>query len=157
VASQAPVILSATSAETTQVAHGPCGEVVEMPCADAQTADNVGTTSAVVENARQAKRAVDIVTLSGDEVRSMMHGIVKGMVEFASNTKNVHRELKDKLKSTGLLLSQFLRLRKNSGAVPETRPGVQKVAANPQLRSMELKVAQMAQDHLFPADESATD
>jgi hypothetical protein len=112
-----------------------------------QALDGDSAAVAVAQtDASQTKRTVDITTLSEDEVLSMMHGTVKGMVEFASNTMNVHRELKDKLKNTGMLLSQFLKLRKGSGAVTETRPGVQKVAANPQHRSMELKIAQMAQE-----------
>jgi len=152
-------LIPSSGISTTKVVQAPCGEAVEMSYGGAQTAANIGITSAVVENASQAKRTVDIATLSEDEVLSMMHGIVKGMVEFASNTKNVHRELKDKLKNTGLLLSQFLRLRKGSGAVPETLPGVQKVAADPQTPVSGAKGSANGPraDYLFPADESATD
>jgi len=132
--------------EAEEIAQATCGRTMEVFCGDAQGAASMSTTSAVAESTRQAKRTVDIATLSEDEVLSMMHGTVKAMIEFANNTRNVHRGLKNKLKNTSLLLSQFLRLRKSSGAVPETRPGVQEVAANPQLRSMELKVAQMARE-----------
>jgi len=135
----------ATAVEgATQALNGGRKATEATAMATSWTTNTAGST--VVENASQAKRTVDIATLSEDEVLSMMHGIVKGMVEFANNTKNVHRELKDKLKNTGLLLSQFLRLRKGSGAVLENQPGVQKVADYLQLQSMELKVAQMVQE-----------
>jgi hypothetical protein len=103
---------NATAAEgATQALSG--GRKATEVTAMTQALDGDSASVAVAQtDASQTKRTVDITTLSEDEVLSMMHGTVKGMVEFASNTKNVHRELKDKLKNTGMLLSQFLKLRK---------------------------------------------
>lgn len=68
-----PIPLSGVGAE--KVAQAACGKAGVMSYEDAQKAANIGITSAEVENVRQAKRTVDIATLSENEVLSMMHGM----------------------------------------------------------------------------------
>lgn len=52
----------------------------------------------------------------------MMQGYMKSMLAFAEANRNVHKELKRKLKNTGLVLSQFVRIRNTRMKLRTTKP-----------------------------------
>lgn len=52
----------------------------------------------------------------------MMQGYIKSMLTFAEANRNVHKELKSKLKNTGLVLSQFVKIRNTRVKLRTTKP-----------------------------------
>lgn len=67
-------------------------------------------------------RSVDISSLDEEELLSMMQGYIKSMLAFAEANRNVHKELKNKLKNTGLVLSQFVKIRNTRTKPRTTKP-----------------------------------
>jgi len=64
-------------------------------------------------------RSVDISSLDEEELLGMIQGYMKSMLAFAEANRNVHKELKTKLKYTRLVLFQFVGTR-NTRVKPRT-------------------------------------
>lgn len=57
------------------------------------------------------KRVVNIANLNEDQLFDMIQGYVSTMVKFASNNRNVHKEIKETLANTGKVLSQYAKIK----------------------------------------------
>lgn len=57
------------------------------------------------------KRTINIAVLKESELLNMIKGYVNSMTVFTKNTRNVHKELKDTITNTGLVLNQYLRIK----------------------------------------------
>ena len=95
-----------------------------VPQGTQNVATSDSTSTGVGLAGPSARRKVDLATLTEDEALVMLQGHINCMVEFADQTRNVHRELKDKLRNTGQLFARFLMLRRaaaEGGRVKEVR------------------------------------
>lgn len=66
------------------------------------------------ESEREHRRTIDIAVLNESELLTMIKGYVNSMNDFAKRTRNVHKELKDTLANTGLVLNQYLKIKSST-------------------------------------------
>lgn len=59
---------------------------------------------------RGNQRKINIGVLNESELLNMIRGYVNSMADFANKTRNVHKELKDTIRNTGLVLNQYLKI-----------------------------------------------
>ncbi|KAL4082661.1 hypothetical protein QTP88_029722 [Uroleucon formosanum] len=93
VASQAPTTLTSTRADDRE---------------------NGDAAAKIGRNKTPKPRTIDISTLGEAELLSMIQQCVTGMNAFAANTRNVHKELKETITKTCMLLTQYAHV-KNQG------------------------------------------
>jgi len=101
-ASQAFASLPITSAETVMSQEGTQHQ------GDADRASAPKSPIKLAGGTASTTRSVDISSLDEEGLLGMMEGYMKSMLAFAEANRNVHKELKTKLKYTGLVLSQFV-------------------------------------------------
>jgi hypothetical protein len=110
----------------------------------ASTRGREATSSETQMTAQQKKaRTINIATLGEEELLNMVHSYITNMVTFANNTRNVHKELKETLAKTSLLMTQFRKVRDaNANEEPSIKSpsakGVSSTNKNPE--SMETKM-----------------
>ena len=93
VASQAPATLTTTRADV---------------------GESRDAAAKIDRNKTPKPRSINISTLGEAELLSMIQQCVSGMNTFAANTRNVHKELKETITKTCMLLTQYARV-KNQG------------------------------------------
>lgn len=54
-------------------------------------------------------RVIDIGSLGEDELLCMVRGYIKSMFTFSQNTRNVHKDLKETLSNTNIVMVQSLK------------------------------------------------
>jgi len=92
VASQAPATLTSTRADV---------------------GENGDAAAKIDRNKTPKPRTINVITLGEAELLSMSsEQCVTGMNTFAANTLNVHKELKETIKKTCMLLTQYARVKK---------------------------------------------
>lgn len=93
------------------------GRNSESATVTAHVGENGGAASQSVkidDNKSLKSRIIDIGTLGEAKLLSMIQHYVTGMNTFEANTRNVHKELKETLAKTCMLLKQYTRV-KNQG------------------------------------------
>lgn len=68
-----------------------------------------------------AKRVINIGALNEEELLGMIKGYVNVMIDFANKTRNAHKELKDTLTNTGMVLNQYLKIKSSTHKDKETK------------------------------------
>jgi len=57
-------------------------------------------------------RTINIGVMGEEELLKYIHGYVNSIAKIASSTRNVHKELKDTIANTDMLLKQYLKTKK---------------------------------------------
>lgn len=104
-----------------EIIKGKC----EVAAAEPSSAETVVQTTAhsMLENINKGvkPRVIDIGSWNEDQLLGKIQEYIFHMTKFATNTKNVHRELKDTLGKTGTLLKQYAKVKANCiGNRPES-------------------------------------
>jgi hypothetical protein len=94
----------------------PTGKLVSgSQAAQGQMASGNNTSPTVANEPsaekRDTKRTIDVSALNEEELLSMINGYINSMTNFANKTRNVHKELKDTIANTGIVLKRYTKLK----------------------------------------------
>lgn len=90
----------------------------EEPQPDSESTNDQDNTAVLGKQKKPTEaRTIDISTLGEEELLNLVVTYVKSMTTFAGANRNVHKEIKHTLSNTGVVLGQYLKLRK-AGSLP---------------------------------------
>jgi len=101
-ASQAPASLTNSRAE--EIRDSGFDPVALSTARDKEALQGCGRPS-------NPPRTINIGNLKEEELLVMIQGYIISMSEFAERTRNVHKELKDTLKHTGMVMKQYVKVK----------------------------------------------
>jgi len=73
---------------------------------DGDTIANMETTNRAAQ-----RKVIDIGVLSEDELLCKLRGYINSMCAFAQSTRNVHKELKETLANSSIIMAQYVKVR----------------------------------------------
>jgi len=81
------------------------------PGPSTKTGDSAREGEASQASDTSTGRKINIGSLNEEELLNMIGSYLILMIAFAERTRNVHKELKDTLKNTGLVMKQYIKIK----------------------------------------------